>query len=60
MKKPTGLRMDIPDPTKHKDDKYLVNVKIVNMSKTPVTKLECHGTYDKKTIDAILALMGVK
>lgn len=52
--------MDIPDPTKHKDDKYLVNVKIVNMTKTPVAKLECHGTYDKKTIDAILALMGVK
>lgn len=60
MTKPQGIRMDIPDPTKHKNDKYLVNVKIVNMSKTPVTKLECHGTYDKKTIDAILALMGVK
>lgn len=51
--------MDIPDPTK-KGDKFLVNVKIVNMTRTPVAKLECHGTYDKKTIDAILALMGVK
>lgn len=59
MKKPTGLSMDIPDPTK-KGDKFLVNVKIVNMTKTPVAKLECNGTYDKKTIDAILALMGVK
>ena len=51
--------MDIPDPTK-KGDKFLVNVKIVNIAKTPVAKLECHGTYDKKTTDAILALMGVK
>ena len=59
MKKPTGLSMDIPDPTK-KGDKFLVNVKIVSMTRTPVAKLECHGTYDKKTIDAILALMGVK
>jgi len=51
--------MDIPDPTK-KGDKFLVTVKIVNMTRTPVAKLECHGTYDRKTIDAILNLMGVK
>lgn len=59
MNKPTGIRMDIPDPTKN-SDKFLVTVKVVNMTKTPVAKLECHGTYDKKTIDAILNLMGVK
>lgn len=59
MNKVTGLRMDIPDPTK-KGDKFLVTVKIVNTSKTPVARLECHGTYDKKTIDEILNLMGVK
>ena len=59
MTKPTGIQMDIPDPTK-KGDKFLVTVKIVNMTRTPVAKLECHGTYDRKTIDAILNLMGVK
>ena len=59
MNKPAGIRMDIPDPTK-KGDKFLVTVKVVNMTKTPVSKLECHGTYDRKTIDAILNLMGVK
>ena len=59
MTKPTGISMDIPDPTK-KGDKFLVTVKIVNMTRTPVAKLECHGTYDRKTIDAILNLMGVK
>lgn len=59
MTKPTGISMDIPDPTK-KGEKFLVTVKIVNMTRTPVAKLECHGTYDRKTIDAILNLMGVK
>jgi len=58
--KPKTIRMDIPDPTKHKGDKYLVTVKVVNTSKTPVAKLECYGSYDKATVDAILNLMGVK
>ncbi len=51
--------MTLPDQTKHKNDKYLINVKVVNTSKTPVNKLECYGTYDKSTVDAILKLMGV-
>ncbi len=60
MNKPKAIRMDIPDPTKHKNDKYLVTVKVTNTSKTPVAKLECYGSYDKTTVDAILNLMGVK
>lgn len=60
MTKPVGIKMTLPDQTKHKGDKYLINVKVVNTSKTPVNKLECHGTYDKATVDAILNLMGVK
>lgn len=59
MNKPKNIRMDLPDPTKNSDN-FLVNVKITNLSRKPATKLECHGTYDKKTIDAILNLMGVK
>lgn len=59
MNKAQGIRMDIPNPTKT-GDKFLINVKVVNMTKTPVAKLECHGTYDKKTVDAILNLMGIK
>ena len=53
MTKPTGIKMSIPDQTKHKDDKYLINVKVVNTSKTPANKLECYGTYDKVTVDKI-------
>lgn len=59
MNKPKSLRMDVPDPTKT-EGKFLVTVKITNCSKTPVSKLECYGNYDKKTVDAILILMGVK
>jgi len=57
--KPTSVRMDVPDPTK-KDGTFLVNFKIVRLNQTPVAKLECSGTYDKKTVDAILALMGLR
>jgi len=60
MTKPVGIKMTLPDQTKHKNDKFLINVKVVNTSKTPVNKLECYGTYDKATVDAILNLMGVK
>jgi hypothetical protein len=59
MNKPKNISMDIPDPTK-KEGSYLVTVKIVNTSKKPAAKLECYGTYDKKTVDSILALMGIK
>ena len=59
MNKPKGIRMDIPDPTK-KEGNFLITVKVLNTSKTPAAKLECYGTYDKKTVDAILNLMGVK
>ncbi len=59
MNKKTGIRMDIPDPTKT-NGKFLVSFKVTDISKTPSTKLECHGTYDKKTVDAILILLGVK
>jgi hypothetical protein len=60
MSKATGLMMDVPDPTKQKNAKYLINVKVVNTSQTPARKLECHGTYDKSTVDAILKLMGIE
>ena len=60
MTNPTGIKMSLPDPTKHKNDNYLINVKVVNTSKTPVNKLECYGTYDKTTVDAILKLMEVQ
>lgn len=58
--KPAGLKMDIPDPTKNKNDKYLITVKVTNTSKIPAAKLECYGYYEKSTLDAILNLMGVK
>lgn len=58
MNKPKAIRMDITDPTKNKNDKYLITVKVTNTSKTPVAKLECYGSYDKTTVDAILNLMG--
>ena len=51
--------MDIPDPTKN-GDKFLINVKIANVGNPPYRKIECSGTYDKKTVDAIFALLGVK
>lgn len=57
--KPTSIRMDVPDPTKI-DQKFLVNVKINNIGIPPFRKLECSGHYDKKTVDAILTLMGLK
>jgi hypothetical protein len=57
--KPTSIRMDLPDPTKI-DQKFLVNVKINNIGNPPFRKLECSGNYDKKTVDAILSLMGLK
>jgi hypothetical protein len=59
MNKPTGIRMDNPDPTKN-TGKFLLSFKVTDISKTPSRKLECHGTYDKKTVDAILILLGVK
>lgn len=57
--KPTTIRMDIPDPTKN-GDKFLINVKIANVGNPPYRKIECSGTYDKKTVDALFALLGVK
>ena len=57
--KPTSIRMDSPDPTKI-DQKFLINVKIANVGNPPYRKLECSGHYDKKTVDAILTLMGLK
>jgi hypothetical protein len=59
MNKPTNIRMDNPDPTKA-NGKFLLSFKVTDISKTPSRKLECHGTYDKKTVDAILILLGVK
>ena len=60
MNKPKAISMDIPGPIKSKNDKYLVTVKVINTSKIPSAKLECYGSYDKATVDAILNLMGVK
>ena len=57
--KPISIRMDCPDPTKI-DQKFLVNVKINNIGNPPYRKFECSGHYDKKTVDAILTLMGLK
>ena len=57
---PRGIKMDVPDPTKNKNDKYLITVKVTNTSKIPAAKLECYGYYEKSTLDAILNLMGVK
>jgi hypothetical protein len=57
--KPTSIRMDVPDPTKI-DQKFLLSVKINNIGNPPFRKLECSGHYDKKTVDAILTLMGLK
>jgi len=57
--KPTTIRMDTPDPTKT-DEKFLVNVKINNIGNPPYRKIECSGHYDKKTVNAILELMGLK
>jgi hypothetical protein len=56
---PTTISMDSPDPTKI-DQNFLVNVKINNIGNPPYRKLECSGHYDKKTVDAILTLMGLK
>lgn len=57
--KPTSIRMDSPDPTKI-DHKFLVIVKINNIGNPPFRKLEFSGHYDKKTVDAIFTLMGLK
>jgi hypothetical protein len=57
--KPTTIRMDIPDPTTTSEI-FLVNIKIQNIDNLPHRKIECSGQYDKKTITAILELLGVK
>tara|TARA_R110000868_G_scaffold184164_4_gene425639 strand:- start:116 stop:292 length:177 start_codon:yes stop_codon:yes gene_type:complete len=57
--KPTTIRMDTPDSTTT-DQKFLVNIKIMNIDNLPHRKIECSGQYDKKTISAILELLEVK
>jgi hypothetical protein len=57
--KPTTIRMDTPDPTEI-DQRFFVHLKINNIGNPPYRKLECSGNYDKKTVDAILTLMGFK